>query len=402
MMPKYKDIVCYFMLTYFTLFLVSIAQAIPEWVSQEGIRAGYLYVQHDPSNFSVLKDIGLNSVILKEWRFKKDMSIQDVYDWNISKRGSLAQWGSYLEQNDIHLLLAFNWGSHPSYPYRRAVFDDGAKDTAPCPRDLFLWKTHLPAIVQGAFDNAARHHYTIDGIWLDAELYFASDAKKNYYKNYKGNKCCFCDNCFSSFFLLQGIEGENFPPAAPKDRYRWLKEHNQFEAYRKFLSVEVETLAEEFAAAVRRDKDDLLIGLYPSVFIEEDYSDWFLLAIARGLGSQEQPVLIFETTTYGYYGRKGHTRIPDNPEAVYTRAGVDGKFVAGYLLRRFSPHEIEENLYYALRKGSGYWMFRLPTLWGEAGMEKDLYSGNPDDYLKAIKRANTKIDSEKRSTDRPK
>ena len=114
--------------------------------------------------------------------------------------------------------------------------------------------------------------------------------------------------------------------------------------------------------------------------------------MARGLGSEKDPVLVFETTTYGYYGRQGHARIFDRPETRYAEHGVHGKFIAGYLFRRFSPQEMEDNLYYATQKASGYWLFRLPTLWKEAEMDKELYSGTPKEYLDAIKRANAKID----------
>lgn len=356
-----------------------------KWIEQDKMRAGYLYAKNNPADFDKVKECGLNSIILKEDRYRPERGymIADVY------KSGLIDWGRLLKKENIHLFLAFNWRQHGRYPYRCAVFSDGVEDKAPCPRCRFLWDTHLPAIVKTALQTARKNNFDINGIFLDFELYSPKDEK---YRSYRANKVCYCDNCFSSYFLSKGYQGFQIPTVAKLERYKWLSEKNQLEAYQSFLEIEIEKRAEGFARTVRETKNDLLIGMYPSPFIGRDYSNRVLLSIARGLGSKEHPMLVFETTTYGYFNRKGYTRIPENPEQQYAQAGIHGKFVAGYLLRRFSPQEIEDNIYYAAKKASGYWLFRIPMLWGEFGKTESLYSGKTEDYLEAIKRANEKID----------
>lgn len=357
------------------------------WIDQDKMRAGYVLTNNKAADFAKVKECGFNTIILKEERFRNERgyTIDEVYK---SKSG-LIDWGKLSKKENIHLFLAFNWRQYGGYPYRRAVFNDGVEDLAPCPRCQFLWEIQLPAIVKTALQTAKKNNFDINGICLDVELYSPKDKK---YRSYNGNKVCYCDNCFSSYFLSRGYQGSQIPKVAKRERYKWLSENKQLEAYQSFLETEIEKYAQGFAQTVLETKNDLLIGMYPSPFIGRDYSNRVLLSIARGLGSKEHPMLVFETTTFGYYSRKGYTRIPENPEQQYAQARIHGKFLAGYLLRRFSPQEIEDNIYYAAKNASGYWLFRIPILWGEFGKTESLYSGEPKDYLEAIKRANKKID----------
>ena len=114
-----------------------------------------------------------------------------------------------------------------------------------------------------------------------------------------------------------------------------------------------------------------------------------LKSIARGLGTEESPMLLFATDSY-YKG--GHKRIPKEPSALYKRSGIDAFYVGGYLLRKYKSDILFVELPIAAEKCSGYWIYRLSLLWGKPREKEPLAGGSQLEYWQALSRANKNID----------
>ena len=153
--------------------------------------------------------------------------------------------------------------------------------------------------------------------------------------------------------------------------------------YHLFLGKEVELLANKYRTSVLQVAPELLLGIYPS-----PGTDWVKNSISRGFGTVDRPVIIFGTDTYG---GGGYQKIPENPKFFYKDKGVEALYLAGFLLRSYDHQNLAFNLVSASEKCSGYWLFRMPMLWGVYGPRESLASGTIPEYWSSISNANKEI-----------
>jgi hypothetical protein len=224
-----------------------------------------------------------------------------------------------------------------------------------------------------------------DGYFLDMEMYRTENEPANK-KNYS-RECCFCDNCFSTFLFSKGYSGGTLPAVNKKNRYRWLEEHRWLDEYFAFLGEKVEALSQELQQNIHLINPLLLLGVYPALTDK----NWVLQSVMRGFSRDSYPVISFSTDTYGYFLKPwGADRIPADLHSYFEEYDINGIYVARYLLRGYSAFEIREHLIKSCQRSQGYWLFRLPQLVDDdIPVSEALAGGTQDDYLRAIREANT-------------
>ncbi len=198
-----------------------------------------------------------------------------------------------------------------------------------------------------------------------------------------GRHTCFCDNCFSTFLLNRGFKGPNLPLIVPADRKKWLQKKNLLDHYFDLLAKKVKLRARKFEQEIHAINPVLTLGMYPSP------KNWVLKAMARGFEAKQRPIIIFATDTYE---GGGVGRIPRNGGWFYGDQQINAMYVAGFLFRAYSSEALAHHLPLAYQRCEGYWLFRMPMLWGEPDTNNRLSRGGQGDYRQAIKGLNDKIE----------
>jgi hypothetical protein len=348
---------------------------LPAWITEEKIRSGNVHVDDDFLRAADIRSLGLNLV-------KAKTSFESGNSFNRSLR-RVREWGKACKQNSLHLLIAYNW--QPSIDgtvnYRRVVYSNGVTGIAPCPRDRDYWEYYLTRLGKVIANLSLETDIQVDGLMLDCELY-GIDNKEDFTKQY-GKHTCFCDSCFSTFLLAKGYTGNELPPVKASDPENWLRQAGFSDKYFEFLEGEVQTLAERCQRELHNINPQLLIGMYPHPY------NWVLESVARGFGLDSNPVLIFAVHSY-YVG--GYRSIPPDPVEMYAKLGIRCIYIPGFLFRKYSSDEIRVNMVQAAKTTSGYWLYKLPMLWGvfRGGVEQ-FPEGTALDYRRAIYQANNDI-----------
>ncbi len=344
---------------------------LPSWIDKEKVRAGFVYTDDDPKYAALMSSKGLNTLIIwGEFHHKR------YFEKTLAK---YREWGLAAKQAKLHVFLAYILQpSSKSFSYRRAVYSDGTTEIAPCLRDDSYWDDYLTRMGKEIAKLSLVKDLQVDGLWLDCELYDSPPKKYSY------REMCYCDNCFSSFLFANHYSSEQLPAVDKDGRKQWLKQKKLLSSYLDFQEKEVESRARKLEQELHKINPNLIIGMYPTP------ADWARRGIARGLGTQEYPILLFATDSY-YQG--GHKSIPHNPTSRYKKAGIHAIYVAGYLFCRYGSNDLEDNMYEAARKCSGYWLFRMRMLWGQFGRNERLEDGSEKDYWESIARANARIDT---------
>jgi len=358
------------------------AKSFPRWIAKEKIRAGYLYAYNNPMRINLVKALGLNTLIVKGWKFHRREDFAETIE-------NYRSWARATKKANLHMFIAYNWQpEQKSANYRHVVYSDGTSGIAPCPRDHTYWQKKLVGLAKVVARMSLQPDLQIDGIFLDTELYGSGEKS---YKNY-GNCTCFCDNCFSSFLFARGYTGSQLPLMACRDRKEWLSDNKLLTAYFDFLKTDVELLAQNLEQELHLVNPILLIGLYPSP-LYPTADNWVRNSIARGLSTNGPPILIFGTESYS--GGNWQQRTPDNPLKLYKELGVNCLYIAGFLLRSYSSNNLGASLYTAGEKYTGYWIYKIPMLWGYFEKNEKLMHGTVGEYRDSITKANEKIDGQR-------
>ncbi|GAG91858.1 unnamed protein product, partial [marine sediment metagenome] len=198
-----------------------------------------------------------------------------------------------------------------------------------------------------------------------------------------GSAPAFVTTAFPVFFLKRGVSGPSLPAVEKADRAQWLKKKNLINAYSTFLKKDVKTLANNFERDIHKINPEFFIGMYPTP------RNWVTKEMAYSFGSGKMPMIMFATD--GYEGG-AEWRIPDEPEKLYEDLGISCLYAGGFLFGFYGCESLMVHLPAVCQKCSGYWLYRMPMLWGgpRAG---NLAEGTEDEYWQSIKNANDYIDS---------
>lgn len=349
------------------------ANNLPRWIEKEKIRSGWVSSENNTQYVDLLKSAKMNTLILKSHFHHKNK-------YHSSLR-NLRQWAQVCKQQSLHVLVAYLWQPNRSdFQYGKVVYANGDKGIAPCPRNTEYWQNYLIRFGKDIATLSLEDKLSIDGIFIDTELY---GSGRYGFKNY-GKATCFCDDCFSDFLFAQGYTPSQLPTIPRSARKNWLSENKLLSAYFNFLQKDVETLARKLREQIHSINPSLLIGIYPTP------KDWVRKSLVRGLGTPNQPILLFATDTYA---GSGYEHIPSDPIKFYRGQGINCRYVAGFLLSRYGYRYLEPNIYEAAKKCDGYWLFRMRSLWKPEKHDAPLKFGSPEQYWLSIKKANEKINN---------
>jgi len=351
-----------------------------KWIEQGKMRAGYLYFNDPVSKIKLVKELGLNTVIVKCWRFNNTKN-------KLETVSSIRKWAKAAKDNNLHLFVAINWQPYPrthGIGHKRVVYDDGTEGIAVCPLDKGFWKKRIQDIFSLIADLSIQPDIQIDGIFLDMEIY-GSEKESHIKKNYYEKKCGFSDTCFSQYLIHKGYKLSQFSLVGRKDRKGWLENKKLLDEYFVFLRNQIQKTAEDLKNTIQKVSPDFLIGMYP----HPAKNNWVQYPLAKGFSSEKLPLIVFGIHSYGYRKDKngdGYTFIPKDIKRQYKKDGINSLYSAGYLFRKYDGKTLERNLKQSVENWDGYWLFSLPQLWE--------WKSNPDklmDLAKNLKKAITLV-----------
>jgi len=351
--------------------------SLPDWIKNEGIRAGYLYYYNNLRYAREMRYNGFNTLIVKGYQFylsQMDATLKAYQQWSLACR-----------EQGLHLIAAINWQPQEVVfaNCRPVVFADGTEGLFACPLDEYFWQQHLTNVaIRIAEISKVDLISVIDGIFLDMEMYRTEALAANK-KNYSPTTC-FCDDCFSHFIQTRP-EWKNLPAVRKDRRESWLSQNGLLEDYLAYQTGRVEVKARELKELVHAINPKMLFGVYPAI----TKTNWVQKALMRALGSESYPVISFSTDTYGYPSCWGASKIPSDIPQYFKEYDINGIYVAGYMFRKYTSSEIRTNIIQSRQRCQGYWLYKMPQLFESvipAGEE--LGGGTQADYLQAIKNAN--------------
>lgn len=357
---------------------------MPTWISQEGIRAGFFSSSSSTDYAKKMKAIGLNTVITTRFCYDLAHLPQIMKDYSAHAQASALA--------GMHMFASYVWqpgGQWASPRYRSVVFGDGTEGLFPCPLDENFWQQHMINIAVSIAEISENNSDTmIDGIFVDMEMYGteALSSEKRYYTE----DTCFCDDCFARF-ILDRTE-LNLSPVRKDRRKSWLVQYDLLTDYRTYLHERLQAKAEELKHRVHSINPNMLLGVYPRLSDE----NWAVTAVMRGFGKDSYPAISFTTDTYGYYPNTrypgGANCIPDDLTDYFNEYDINGIYVAGYMLSKYTSSQIGSHLVKSCQRAQGYWIYRMQQLLETTDVQTDpLAGGSQADYLRAIKNANSAL-----------
>lgn len=356
-----------------TIALVSAAILLPmtaspqddplDWIDRDRLRTAYFYAR-PPADQKVqhLVDVGMNAMILKAAPEKALPFLREAK-----------------KHDGMHAFLALNFNVNAEKEgLRQAVLSDGRVERYACPLEERFWQDHLLAGMLERAKLADDPELQVDGLWIDFELY-ATVTGQRYYTN-----ACYCDYCMSEFAEHRGI---GIPDLALDERHPWLEEQGYAQDYTQLLQNRVEEHATEVREQVHEVNPNLLLGFYPTPH------NWSLVGVARAFSTERLPIILWATDTYG---GGGPNNVPDDWREHYAELGINARYCAGMLLRRYSAKNLAAYIYHTSAECDGYWLFTTYTLWNPVEEHKGDYylaAGTPEEYWDAIERGNAELDA---------
>lgn len=350
---------------------------LPEWIMQEGIRAGFFSASCDTDYNLKMKEIGLNTAIVTRMIYDLKHLPTILKDY-LSHTHTCKQIG-------MHMFVCYTWqpGGQWEIPtYRPVVFSDGSSGLFPCPLDETFWQEYLINIaVRIAGISLEDSDSIIDGIFLDMEMY-GTEALPNE-KRYYTEDTCFCDSCFSDF-IANRTPFRSLPPVRKDRRQTWLSQNGFLQDYYIYLGERMETKAELLKISVHAVNPQMLFGVYPRL----SEANWVRTHVMRAIGRNSYPVISFTTDTYGYFlSPWGADRIPADLPFYFEQYDVNGVYAAGYMFCKYTSAEIGQHLIKSCQRAQGYWLWDIAHVFDEK-LKENLKEGSQGDYLKAIRSAN--------------
>ena len=324
-----------------------------------------------PEHVEKCKDLGLNVVFL---------SMQAPYD------KSDAAFAPLVEQLRASCRRARELGMHVFLGYhtfdtstvrvavknnpRKRVGPDGKQHNAPCLLDPHYWHTVFENRAVILTEAMKEKQYQLDGFLFDIEVY-----------RVKGwGELCYCDGCFSGFAKAQRLHVSvtDVPAAA---REKWLGDDKHEKAYRKFRDDTVRQMATRLRNRVTTVRPGMIFGFYPQNFVKT-----YQIALAQGLATKQQPVLMMPEYTYSGYNEG--LDLEGRKKRLNDMVGKPVLFIPGFnYLKVPDPKAWPVHLYEFATRADGYWLYPGARLVDGGGVTAEQL---PVAYA-GLKRANAEI-----------
>ncbi len=327
------------------------------WIEQEGLRAGWGYVDRPDAEVDALlahlPPSGLNAL----WGPAR----WDGLAWPARDRAEAAAARRRLGRIDAALRgTRVRWLAGIDVPgrpadvagYPRAVAITGVEVAVPSLVDPRLWEERIVPQVE-ALAAAAAYVAPLAGVVLDLEMYGMPVL-------YYGDGFDFGDGPFSGF--LDGLpEGDDPAGVAAARRLPasgrgdWLLSTGRLPAYYAWLERRAEAIGRRLRAALDAAAPpgrDLVLGFYAAGILPS----WFYRGLWRGASAGGRPVLLltFEVEAAA-----------DLAEA--TADGICARHALAALLGLVGPEGLEPALVRAARDHDGFWLNRITTLVAPSG-----------------------------------
>lgn len=342
------------------------AAADTDWIRRDKIRAGWIYAKDGVERLAFFKSHGMNALIT-----------------HAGTPETFTLWAQAARRADMRLFGVVGASfDGAAAGMRRCVFGNGYESVVPCPQEERYWREVLTATACRVARESLEPDRLIAGVLIDWELYANSRLGGQIYFT----EACFCNHCWNGFLQATGRAGEAAALAA-RERLPWLKAQGLAEDYQARLQEGVRDQARAMRAAVSAIRPGFLLGFYPVPH------NWHLRGVAQGLGTPEEPLILWATSTYG--GR-GPDAIADTWKQDFLEQGIHAYYCGGMLLRQYSAANLATNLVEIARKTDGYWLFTVHTLCIKEEDQRGDYhlcAGTPDEYLAAIRRGNAELDA---------
>ena len=242
------------------------------------------------------------------------------------------------EQFDLHKgqKMVHAWGDYG---------DNNKPAYVPCPLEHRVWEIGLiKPMIQHAKAGL------LDGLNLDLEPYGAYSFDKT------GEMLCYCDDCFSKYLAHKQLKDE----VARTERYGWLEQRGELDAYLDLLRVRSVKMFKDLAAQMRAVHPTFVFSAYPDFVVEDLRADWRLQGLAVGLHSPQAPFIVVNSTPYWEDPSRPWW---DGPHTAYRKLGIKhvmGSWAAGLMGHHKESHVGAAELMYELAMYSdGFWR------WGE-------------------------------------
>ncbi len=345
-------------------FLISVVSAAADYAAPM-IRAAYFHrvsPEEDDERLRQLKKNGINTALVAERAYQIDEKA-----WQA--------WGMMAGKYDIDILPVISFavpdifrnlpGSCHSYTTREGIVLRGT----PCPLDEKYWEL----VIGKRFEQFAElsRHVPLAGVVFDSEMY---ESEISVYHD-----LCYCDVCWHTFFDSRH-HAYNLPK---EDRFAYLAQHQLLQQFTTFQWEQVQQILSHIKQRVRKIDPDFRLGFL-------GYRDsWFFRALVLGLGTEENPALVFSESSYV----RGYTPYVDQERDTVHEYGTIARYIPGLWLNRFFPHDLPSQLVDLAVHTDGYWLYPADNLWPQSGQLPPfpLY-GTPQQYWENINKANQELD----------
>lgn len=350
------------------------------WLTTQGIRAGWVYVDREPSFQRAVKDAAVGARLNLLWG-STDAELLATEGRDHDKHELMEQWSRMdrlLRGTGVKWFMGSHYpGAHAKLPdYPEAVGAQGQTIGGMSPLDRGFWEKEIFPVLKAEATFSLRHP-SVGGLLIDLEMY---PLKAWYFTN----GFDFSDIAFDLYVRTleqRGLAGDaaRARELRPADRFAWLLEEGRWADYRSVLEAEAEAIGRRVRETVETINPDLMLGFYTAAMP----TSWFYSGLLRGAGDGARPVILL---TFQH--------APDEElDEAFTR-GIRLVHGAAILLGQVRQEELRRAIHERLARDQGYWLNNIATLAtadpavhhrSKVESPKD---GTPKSYLRAIAEAN--------------
>jgi hypothetical protein len=318
---------------------------------------------NDIERLQPMAENGLNTAIVAYWLMHSPPETKE--------QELVATWAQSCRNFNLGFMALFSlWGNgEKTWAKPTYYLTFGGKEYANTPCPLASYKT----LVHDRFVALAQLSKTvpITGAVLDIEMYGADMI------NY--DNLCFCDYCYGLFQKAH----PSIDIVPKKNREQYLTDIGQMDNYKQFIDSQLTEMAHQTEKEVHQ-----IAALFKIGATRLDNPNYYNESLAKGLGTEENPVLVFCERTYwvGYHP----TIIKETIERFKTM-GASASLIAGIWQDKWPTADLADIYYNCYMACDGYWIYSMETLNPSA---KSVFVGTESSkkYWQAIFDANKRLE----------